>query len=375
MQELFAWLARLDRLSNTIPPEASERMKRLSSPSALDFDQSVVRVVDANQEAYSFGREPARLSVLAWRDEASRQESIEDQALGAQLGAVLTLATNRRVQVASSDVVLTLEGTTQRTFIQSGTILDRSLSGPIKGNAQALLEEVLSSLYGLSDADRAAIGAATELHYSAVLLFDIDPNAAYALCVAGIERLSRDYGSGAPVDWGAWEASGRLDRTFDELGLSEEQIVALRAALLENLHLQLRQTFAAYVVESLPDEFWASEVENFFPQIQIDPDGTSTFLAMSEGPSVPIERFVPRDVEQLKKRLLRSYDARSSYVHEGRGRSAMGSTLSQMVLAKEPKKAQPVEFVGLRAVLRTLILREARQRGNPAPLPNIKAVD
>ena len=71
-----------------------------------------MRVVDAHQETHSFGRVPARLSVLAWIDTAPSGQSLDDQALAAQLGAIFTLATNRWIQVAASDVALTMEGTT-----------------------------------------------------------------------------------------------------------------------------------------------------------------------------------------------------------------------------------------------------------------------
>jgi hypothetical protein len=82
------------------------------------------------------------------------------------------------------------------------------------------------------------IGAAAELHYASTLLFDLDPNAAYALCVAGLERLSRAYGA-APAEWAAWEDAQRLDRVFEELSLSESQQDRLRQELLKNRHLRL----------------------------------------------------------------------------------------------------------------------------------------
>jgi hypothetical protein len=188
----------------------SEQFKRLSAPSAIEFNQSVVRVVDAGQEAHTFGRLPARLSVLAWIDTVPSGQNLDDQALAAQLGAILTLATNRRIQVAASDVTLTMEGTTQRTFLPTNSILDRSLSGPISVDVRNTFDATLRSLCGLATADGETIGAAIELHYAAAVLFDVDPNAAYALCIAGIERLSRAYG-GAPTEWRAWEDADRID--------------------------------------------------------------------------------------------------------------------------------------------------------------------
>jgi hypothetical protein len=272
MQELFDWLGRLETLETS--PQTStihEHFHRVFAASALDFDGSVVRMVDTGQEALSFGRIPGRLSVLAWPDAGSGAQSLEDQAVAAQLGAVLTLATNRRVEVAASDLPLTMEGTTQRTFLPTNLLLDRSLAGPIEVDTRAELVATLSRFYGLATSDRVVLGAATELHYAAALLFDVEPNAAYAMAIAGLERLSRAYGD-APVDWSVWEQATRLDRVFADLALTDEQIGRLRHELLQDRHLRLRQTFASYAAQSLTDDFWQLELEDFVPALTMTPD-------------------------------------------------------------------------------------------------------
>jgi hypothetical protein len=368
MQELFSWLGRLESLTQDAPAGIAERMHRVLAPSVFDFEGAIVRVLDARQEANAFGGLPGRLSVLCWPD-VPKEPSLSDQAVAAQLGAVFTLATNRRIQVAASDMPLTPEGSTMRTFLPTALVLDRSLAGPLGPDPKGKIDSMLSQLYGLDDDDRDAIGAAIELHYAATLLYDIEANAAYALVIAGLERLSRAYG-GAPVKWPHWEQAPRLDRAFSELKLTTEQIDRLRGELLQDRHLRLRQTFASYVVDSLPDVYWQTELEDFVPGLSVQPDGSMRFEQWQAQTTNPVSLFVPSDRALLRKRLLRSYDARSSYVHEGARRAALIATASQTVGHEGTAKA-PLEFVGVRTMLRALIMQEAATRTRPARLPKI----
>jgi hypothetical protein len=372
MKELFDWLGRLadiEEQTTSRPSAIHENLNRVFAPSPLDFDGTIVRIIDADQETYSFGRVPGRLSVLAWPDTSSQPGQLEGQAIAAQLGAILTLATNRRIEVAASDLPLTMQGTNQRVFLPTNSLLDRSLGGPIDVDARERLKETLGLLYGLADSDREVIGAAIELHYTAALLFDVEPNAAYALAIAGLERLSRSYGT-VPVEWVAWEHAARLDRAFADIDLTNQQINRLRDELLQDRHMRLRQTFASYVADNLPTDFWLLELEDFVPTLTMEPDGAGTFAGMAPGTPVPVTRLVPSDPAILRPRLLRSYDARSSYVHDGRRRSAMTTTVTQLV-GNESAPSGPIEFAGIRAILRRLIDVEAQKRSQPKPLPSL----
>lgn len=368
MDELFAWLARLEASTQSASVSISEHMHRVLAPSALHFDDTIIRVVDAGEDAYSFGRLPGRLSVLCWPDVSSAQ-TLGDQAVAAQLGAIFTLATNRRVQVAASDFPLTPEGSTMRTFLPTGLVLDRSLAGPLSSNSATEIKSLLGQLYGLGHADRDAIGAAIELHYAATLLYDVEANAAYALAIAGLERLSRTYGVAA-VSWSDWEHSARLDQAFSELRLGSEQVDRLRGELLHERHLRLRQTFASYVADSLPDDTWETPLEDFAPGLTLQPDGTMKFEHWTRQPPISLSLFVPSDRALLRKRLLRSYDARSSYVHEGTRRGAVAATVAQAV-GDEGSATAPIEFVGVRTMLRTLVMHEISSRTRPTALPDL----
>jgi hypothetical protein len=205
----------------------------------------------------------------------------------AQLGATFTLATNRRVEVAASDLPLTPEGSTMRTFLPTGLVLDRSLAGPLWPGSQADIDSVLKQLFGLGPDDRDAIGAAIELHYAATLLYDAEPpNAAYALAIAGLEHLSRTYGA-APVEWPDWEHADRLDKVFLDLALTSEQSERLRAELLLDRHLQLRQTFANHVVNGLPDDYWQTQLEDFVPGLSVQPDRAPTARSPVDAAALP----------------------------------------------------------------------------------------
>jgi hypothetical protein len=368
VNELFAWLGRLEALSGADRPMFGERMQRLFAPTELNFDGTILRVVDAKQQVMPFGRLPGRLAVLCWPD-TEPNATLGDQAIAAQLGAVFTLATNRRVEVAASDVTLTPEGTEQRIFLPTQLVADRALAGPLDTNAPEQIDSALKSLYGLPAADREAIGAAVELHYNAALLYDLDINAAYALAVAGIERLSQAYGSKC-VKWSDWEHAARLDKLFEDTAVTDEQASQIREALLVDRHLRLRQTFASYAAEALPDSFWDQALEVFVPGLTIPTGGVAEFTQWVPQDPEPVATFVPSDRLLLRRRLLRSYDARSTYVHAGGRRAVVPATIVQTI-SKDELPAEPVEFVGIRAILRKLIFTELRSRSSPAALPAV----
>ena len=365
MEELFQWLTRLEALSQTVPPVFVERMHRVFVPSPLDFDGTVIRVVDSGQEASSFGRLPGKLAVLCWPD-SNTSPSLGNQAVAAQLGAVFTFATNRRIEVAASDLAITPEGTEQRIFLPTNLVADRALAGPLGPDPENQITSVLESLYGLPSSDRESIGSAMELHYNAALLYDVDVNAAYALAVAGAERLSQAYGSQS-VAWMDWEHSSRFDRVFDEVSLTETQADRLRAEILLERHLRLRQSFASYATETLPETFWDCPLDVFTPGLTRVPGGAAQFGGWVSGDPESIGKFVPSDRAVLRKRLLKSYDARSSYVHAGTRRDMISATVGQTVT--EDSTVGPIEFVGIRAILRELIACELGARSVPSKLP------
>lgn len=278
MRELREWLRRVATIDESQPPESIHLrsvLNRVASPSSLDFDQSVVRIQDTGTEAHLFGNLPARLSVLVWPDLADRVDLIGDINVATQLGAVMSMATDRRVRVASSETPLSMEGTQRYTFIPS-VVTDRELSGPLPADTKERIETLLGLMVGLSEEDAGPIGSALDLHYASILLHDVDLNAAYALAVAGIEALAAAYGS-YPREWENWEQATRFEAAFDEAGLSDEQRATMKIALLHEKYIGLRQRFASYACDRLPRDWWTTTVQDYTPSFTMQPDGSTTF--------------------------------------------------------------------------------------------------
>lgn len=367
--EIGSWLERLGAISDG--EELTEATYRVTAPSPIDFDDSIVRMVDAGQAVHPFGSLPAHLSVLCV-PRAKDATHFETLGTATALGAMLTLALDRRVHVASAEVPLAMEGVTdQRTFLPLPEVADRSLTCPVDIDAKQALEALLMRFRGLPEPDQAVIGGAMELHYAGVVLQTTDLNAAYALVVAGIERLSREYAAG-DLQWDHWEDAQRLDACFEELSLSAEQRDRLRTELLRDRQLRLRQTFAGYVRSRITDAFWRIEIPQCTPMLRMNPDGSSSFHGVgSPEQAIPIDQLVPREDESLRRRLLASYDARSSYVHSGLRQIDLLSSMRSQI-PHDPKATAPLPYAALRCILRVLIVSELTERSEPAALPDIK---
>jgi hypothetical protein len=127
-----------------------------------------------------------------------------------------------------------------------------------------------------------------------------------------------------PLSWDQWDQSPRFDAAFDTAGLNDEQRASMRQALLHERHLGLRQRFASYVCDRLPASWWTITVQDYLPSLELQPDGSAKFTGQTPGETWSIDRFVPQDNALLRRRLLATYDARSSYVHVGRRAGFIG---------------------------------------------------
>lgn len=355
-------------LAEAIRPSVSERFRKIATPTSLDFDNRIARVVATGDAVHPFGGYPSSLSILVWPEPAGRAESLTDSQLAAQLGAVLVLATGRLVRVSAAETLMAIDGTSKRLALRTD-VSDRSLYGPLPDDTAERFERHLASLLGCDALDAKPLGDAIELHYTATLLMELDPNAAYALAVAGIERLAMTFGSTTP-EWSHWEDSKRLDEVFEEIDLSVPQRERLRSELLAGKHLRLRQTFASYVAKSLRPDFWESTVDDYVPHITVDADGNGAFGGFTPGELRPISNFVPNTSDELRRRLLASYDRRSGYVHTGARPDGVGDL--HPLLGIEGRRTEPLSFAAIRFILRWLILREFDKRSSPAELPDIR---
>lgn len=373
MKEFYAWAA---RMADVQPPTDAgqnlpieERLRRVVAPTPLNLDRSVVRVVPTEQAVHLLGTTPQSLSVLMWPDLAKATDMAHDQFLATQLGALMTFALNRRVQVASTETPISMAGSPVRNFIP-GQANDRELVGPLPDEPKSAFEDTVRGVLGLSERDRGPIGAAIDLHYASTLLLDTDLNAAYALAVAGIETLSRHYND-VQFGWDDWDEAPHLDSVFAKLGMSEDQADRLREELLKGRHLKLRQTFATYVAESLPDSFWELEMQDYLPTYKVAPDDSTVFTGLEAAERLRLDRFVPRDRGACRKRLLATYDARSSYVHTGRRGVSETQTMATLAGAPGDEARRPLEYLAVRRILRTMTQHEIARRSEDVPLPGL----
>ena len=370
MKELYAWVDRMNEMkidADTAAFPASIKTYRISSPSALDFDDSLVRIEDCNQEVTSFGTFPSRMSSLHFADPSA--DVAISRAVATQLGAVLTFASNRKIQVSANDMAIGMEGSSFTTFLPS-LFSERELLGPVEADIRGTFEGLLRQLIGLPIEHRESIGAAIDLHNAAVQLYETDTTTAHMLTIAGIETLSAHFDVSEPL-WEEYDEYERFDRSFDEIELTEGQRTLLRIEILKNKQLKLRQRFASYASSRVGKTFWDEPIRDFVPNLEMRAETGSTFIGVVEGETIPMENYVPRDPEVFRRRLLATYDARSKYVHVGA--KVMDSMTSlQATVGIRSDKASSIEFAGTRRILACLIRAELATHSTPAELPNLR---
>ncbi|MFJ2370241.1 hypothetical protein [Microbacterium sp. NPDC087665] len=367
MTHIQEWFRRLNALDESADDATQGAAFRVLATSALDIDGSIIRVEPTGRVAESFGSMPAQMSVLHLLDEGGPANVRRSQALATQLGAVITLALGRRVRVAADEIVARMDGADHVNFIPSG-LNGRELNGPIEGNQKRLVETMLTRIAGLSDDDATPILAASELHYAATQLFDVDLHTAFTLLVAGLETLAGQF-EAQPATWDTFNDAAHWDTVFERLGLDGAQAEAMREELLVDKHLRLRQRFATYTLRMLTPGFWRHAVRDFTPSYTFAA-ASSSFTGLREVKTpTPMEVIVPRDPAVLRRRLLACYDARSTFVHAGT--KAMDADAPLLSRSGAPiRNNSPLEFTALRRIREWVLRQEIAQRSRPAVLPD-----
>lgn len=371
MREFYEWAARADQIraddENREPP-FHNKMRRVLTPSALNLEGSLFRVTPPAQMINPLGTDPQFVSVLLWPD-TSNGGMMQDQVLAAQFGAVISLALDRRIEVAPNEIPLSMEGSDVHNFM-STQLNDAELYGPIAVDPKLAIESTVGDLLGLQEYDRKSIGSAINLHYASTLLLEKDLHASYALAVAGLESLATAYGS-KKLGWDDWDEANEFDGLFVELEITDRQADALRNRLLKGKHLKIRQTFASYISTELPKTFWNTRFQNFTPSYTMQPDDGLQYTGKNEGGTVDIEHFVPRDRKVLRRRLLSTYDARSSFVHAGKRDAMEVDAISTLAGRPNNSSKRPLDYLAVRRILRAMVLAEISSRSIPAPIPDI----
>jgi hypothetical protein len=318
------------------------------------------------ESVYRPGHTPEAMSVMRVGIAGPGPEHMSDAELAAGIGAVLTLITDRRVEVLE-ELPTKVEGSSSTTFIGYNNMFDRRLVAPFDTTeVDECLKIMLGKLVSLPEEDQVVISSAIDLHYGSVLLFEQDLSAAYTLVVAGVEALSRRFGS-PPRDWPSWEDAVSWEKFARHQKFSSEQYGALKSKLMGNRQLRLKATFVNYVIQNLSESFWDQEWNEWSYHIRAQEgayDVEGSWIARKH-----IRDFVTRDREVLGSALRNSYDARSGFVHSGNRTINMMSEFYS--LTHETSFDRPLSYAILRSILAELIKREIDNRAGDFELPGL----
>lgn len=332
----------------------------------MDFDNWLITTEQphAVPDGYRAGY-PELMSVVAFVDETGKSENVDDHhRLSADLAAVLSVALERTIDIPL-EMSTRVKGHNTMTFVPLGGMVDRVISGPIPPHYKDAIARMLGYVAGLLPEDIVAVGAATSLFHGALLLHERDVRSAYTLLVAGIETLSRKYGT-PPTSWEDWDGHAGWDQFVSSHGLSAEQGTALRERLMQDRQLRLKSTFRAYASGRLRESFWDMPWTEWMYAIQVPQGRWQPAEKIHDG---KIGDFLPRDRCSLSRTLGHSYDLRSTYVHAG---SWFGPLELSINAASPLDVAKPLPFAALRAILRELICTELEEHSLPTNLPDPK---
>lgn len=310
---------------------------------------------------------PVSMAILHYVDVAQENINIsQSEELAGELAAILSLATDRKINVPNA-LAFQVEGAKKITFLAYSSAADHRLNGPLPVNPKDTINDLFSKIAGLPPEVQPVLGAAAQLHHSAFELFENDLRAAYILLVAGIEVLSRKFGS-PPTDWASWEGSKAWDDTFAAADITEDQRSIFRSKIMHDKQLRLKATFREYASSRLPDTFWDETWESWIYSYNASRGDWEAPRMVEHGVMAEI---LPRDRTLLSKLLGSSYDTRSGLVHRG---DLLGVVESAIPLATTADPSRPLPFSLLRSILGHLIRSELDTFSIPVGLPDFQFI-
>ncbi|MGI5185446.1 hypothetical protein ACQEVZ_55295 [Dactylosporangium sp. CA-152071] len=230
--------------------------------------------------------------------------------------------------------------------------------------------EVVARLTSLPEDDMAALSAAIHMHYCAALLMTRDLAGAYALAVGGIECLAQRFGN-PPSEWQDWDKSKGWENFIAKHRLGEEQASALRTRLMKDQQIKLAETFATYASTRLHEGFWSEPVRSYEWGVFADPAGARPIEGSWSDPRPRGPEFGD-DQNKVKAAFKYAYQLRSGYLHAGKRnvtfvQDAFGAALVTSDSDGSHDDKPRLTMAQLRAALRSLIIRELVERGDPDP--------
>lgn len=291
--------------------------------------------------------------------QAAGEQDVEVGERNAMIGALITLASDRRCQLIP-EIALGVEGADHSVLMPINLQTDDTLTAPMPSWRQVNRElaGMTARLLTMDDDDAAAIMAAIHMHYSSALLFTRDLTGAYALAVGGVETLAARFGK-ISTNWADWDRHKSWEKFFTKIALSEQQAQAMRDRLLQENHIRLTQRFVSYFCGNIPSEFWSEDVTTYIWGIDADSGEPLEGQWHKKGPR---STQFAEDRDALRKAVRGAYQRRSRFVHAGE-RSA-GFT-EELFGAGPGYIRDSLSYAQLRAGLRQLIRTELSLRGNP----------
>jgi len=358
--DLKSWLdglsAGIANSSKKNPVRLSNRAQRGLFPGFGPVDiEGVVRAYAMGQPMQQFGKKPEVPSIVQWMQ---MPETNSLDGLPSSIGALLTLAADRRIEVIPESTIK-YEDQPETLFVGYADSLDPRLRSPVPDDLDTRLIGFAERLLGMPADATDVILRAMNLHYASVLVFESSVDAAYTLAVAGIEALAERQKS--DDSWETWDQAPHWDKKFRAIGLTDEQGTAIRTLAMKDRRTHLSQGFVDYVISNLPEEFWTEPFVYATYQIE---GGNYTGGSWSD-PFKMSERLA-RDELTLSKRLKLTYGARSRHVHSGAPTGSFADQAFWIVGNDSDSRAYPYAVV--RSMLRWLLIDEI-SRYVPAELP------
>lgn len=365
MKSLVAWLRRLSEVT----PEEGHAINwfrvTVAGEHPLDVADWLLSIDPQGPLSHDMRSTcPESWSIIRVPDLPQRGINLHDRhRFASDLACFLSLALDRRV-VIPIDIAVSIPGLSNINFLPVSQVVDQGIIGPLPTDSKNRLAAFLTAVVGLSDIDQEHIGAAASAYHGALLLFDREPRAAYALLVAGIEALSQSYGA-PPTEWKDWDESSKWEAFFVEQGLTESQVGSFQNMLMHK-HLKLGETFRNYASTRLGDDFWQKPLDRWIYGVDANTGQQLPAQNMQGGRVVDV---LPQDRDNLKKRLKESYNLRSGVVHSA-------NWVELMTLAPPPAPPLgakcPLPFPILRLILSELIWLELSSRSKPSKLPDFQ---
>ncbi|MGC5332258.1 hypothetical protein [Micromonospora sp. DT62] len=364
MATLSAWVRDLKAATFEEPPPVADLTRRVLVPGFWALDCEGLIELQALGRVIRLGMPPEAASAIRWMERKRDGATLDDFEMA--LGAGLTLASDRRIEVLSEQS-FRVDGQDDLHFLPLPALSDKRLVSPTSVDTVIpAFREILSQLGGLSAEAEGVLNSAISLHYGAVLLFDRDLAAAYTLVIAGIEALSRQFGS-PPTAWEDWEQAVSWEKFAKRQGLTDVQYSALKSKLMRDKQLKLSQTFINYAVERMPVSFKSLSWREYTYGVDA---GSGQWIQGSWSDEKVMGDYLPAGRDQLIDALKVSYMARSGFVHSGaRAVSFLDDLFGQIPGSADGSR--PLPFFVMRSLLAELIRVELKANSSGSELPDV----